>query len=456
MTKEKARGKLNMRKMFKDKVFLRNISALALPIMLNELVNSLINIMDTFMTGKLGAESVTAVGLSNQIFFLFNLCCFGISSGATIFMAQYWGNKDIKGVRRVLGMAMIFVQSCALIFFIGARLFPRELLSIYSQDINVIDLGEDYLTLIAYTYFLMAFVNVVNVSLKAIGKAAQPMFTTFIALVTNVIMNYIFIFEMGLGVKGAAMGTICARSLELIVQLILVFGRKLPIIGNIKDYISLNKAFIKKYIIIALPVFLNEFFWALGTTSYNIAYKYSGTVAQAAVQVSSSVQNLFAVAGMGVGAACGIILSNALGANDREKAIDYAKKGQSLTILFSIVSGIVLAIFAPLIVSFFDINEDGKRYALYMVYIVAVGIVFKNINYTNIVGILRSGGDTLAGLLLDMGGVWLVGVPMAFLGSMVLGLPIYITFTMVYLEEAFKMIFSEARVLKLKWANTII
>lgn len=445
-----------MKELFKDKVFLRNITALALPIMLNELVNSLINIMDTFMTGKLGAESVTAVGLSNQIFFLFNLCCFGISSGATIFMAQYWGNKDIKGVRRVLGMALLFVESCALIFFIGARLFPRELLGIYSKDINVIDLGEGYLTIVSFSYFIMAFVNVINVSLKAIGKATQPMLTTFIALVTNVILNYIFIFKMGLGVKGAALGTICARSLELVVQLTLVYGRKLPIIGNIKDYFTADKIFIKKYLIIALPVFLNEFFWALGTTGYNVAYKYSGTVAQAAVQVASSVQNMFAVAGMGVGAACGIILSNALGGKDRERAIDYSKKGKKLTILFSITSGIILALAAPFIVSLFDINAEGKRYALYMLYIVAVGITAKNINYTNIVGILRSGGDTIAGLLLDMGSVWLIGLPMAFLGSMLLGLPIYITFTMVYLEEAVKMIFGEARVLKLKWANTII
>lgn len=442
--------------LFKDKVFLRNITALALPIMLNELVNSLINIMDTFMTGKLGAQSVTAVGLSNQIFFLFNLCCFGICSGATIFMAQYWGSGDIKGVRRILGMALLFVESCALIFFIGARLFPANILSIYSKDSGVIELGKGYLMIVSFSYFIMAFVNVVNVSLKAIGKAAQPMLTTFIALITNVVLNYIFIFKMGLGVKGAALGTICARGLELVVQLSLVFGRKLPIIGSIKDYFTLDKVFIKKYLIIALPVFLNEFFWALGTTCYNIAYKYSGTIAQAAVQVSSSVQNLFAVAGMGVGAACGIILSNALGAKDREKAIDYSKKGKKLSILFSLVSGTILALTAPLIVSFFDIDDMGRKYALYMLYIVAVGIVFKNINYTNIVGILRSGGDTLAGLILDMGSVWLVGVPMAFLGSMILGLPIYVTFTMVYLEEAIKMIFSEARVLKLKWANTII
>lgn len=445
-----------MKELFKDKVFLKNITGLALPIMLNELINSLINIMDTFMTGKLGAESVTAVGLSNQIFFLFNLCCFGICSGATIFMAQYWGSRDIKGVRRVLGLAAIFVECFAILFFVGARVFPRQLLSIYSKDISVIDLGEGYLTIVSFSYLIIAFVNVVNVSLKAIGKAAQPMFTTFIALVTNVILNYIFIFKMDFGVKGAAMGTICARSIELVVQLILVFGRRLPIIGEIKDYVVFNRGFIKKYFVVAMPVFFNEFFWALGTSIYNVGYKYSGTVAQAAIQVSSSVQNLFAVAGMGVGAACGITLSNALGAKDRERAIDYSKKGKKLTILFSILSGIILALLANLIVSFFDINEEGRKYALYMLYVVAVGIIIKNINFINIVGILRSGGDTLAGLILDMSSVWLIGVPMAFLGSMILGLPIYVTFTMVYLEEVVKMIFSEARVLKLKWANTII
>lgn len=445
-----------MKELFKDKVFLRNISSLALPIILNELLNSLINIMDTFMTGKLGAASVTAVGLSNQIFFLFSLCSFGICSGATIFMAQYWGNNDIKGVRRVLGMATLFVECFALIFFISASTIPDKILSIYSNDKNVISLGESYLKIISVSYLITAFVNVVNVSLKAIGKATQPMVTTFVSLVLNVILNYIFIFKMGLGVKGAAYGTVCARSVEMIVQIALVFGRKLPIIGNIKDYFNSDRDFIKRYFIIAFPVFLNEFFWALGTTTYNVAYKYSGTVAQAAVQIAGSVQNLFVVAGFGVGAASGIILSNALGARDRDRAIDYSKKSKTLTNIFSVTSGIILALFAHLIVKLFDIDAEGRKYALYMLYVVAVGIVVKNINYNNIVGILRSGGDTLAGLILDMGSVWLIGVPMAFLGSMVLGLPIYVTFAMVYMEEFVKMIFSEARVLKLKWANTII
>ncbi len=445
-----------MKNLFKDKVFLHNITILALPIMLNELINSLINIMDTFMTGKLGAQSVTAVGLSNQIFFLFNLCCFGISSGASVFMAQYWGNKDVKGVRRVLGLAVISAEFFALLFFILARYIPGQLLGIYSKDAEVIVLGESYLVVVSLSYFFTAFVNVFNIALKAIGRAAQPMFTTLVSLISNVVLNYIFIFVMHLGVKGAAYGTVCARSIEFALQLSLIFIRRLPVLGRPRDYMSADLAFIKHYFIIAMPVFLNEFIWALGTTIYNVAYKYSGTVAQAAIQVSSSVQNLFIVAGMGFGTAVGIILSNSLGAGDREKAIDYSKKGKKLVVLTSIFSGVVLILFAKLIVSFFDIDEQGRRYALYMLYVVAAGITVKNINFINIVGILRSGGDTLAGLIMDMSSVWLIGIPMAFLGSALLGLPIYITFTMVYMEEVVKLIFSEARVLKLKWANTII
>ncbi len=446
-----------MKGLFKDKVFLRNITGLAIPIMLNELINSLINIMDTFMTGKLGAASVTAVGLSNQVFFLFTLICFGISSGASIFMGQYWGSGDIKGVRKVLGIGLIMSELAAFVFFLGTRVFPHTIMQIYSQDNEVIDLGMGYLKIIGFSYFIAALTTTVNASLKAIGEAKQPMFTTLLSLISNIVFNSIFIFGMHMGVRGAALGTVCARSIEAAVQMTLIIVRKLPVlVPRLSDYVRWNKKFLVRYAIVATPVLFNEFMWALGTTIYNIAYKYSGTQSQAAVQVAGSVQNLFVVSGFGIGAACGIIISNTLGARDAERAIDYAFKSTALTTIFSVISGIILALLAPFIISFFDIDTQGQRYALYMVYIVAVGLTVKNLNYINIVGILRNGGDTLFGLITDTASVWLIGIPMAFLGSKILGLPIYITYAMVYSEEFFKLIFSEARVLKKKWANTVI
>lgn len=444
------------KKIFKDKIFLQNLGILAIPIVINELLNSAVNLMDTFMTGKLGAESVTAVGLGNQVFFLFFLITFGISSGALVFMGQYWGKGELNNLHKVLGIAFVLGGLDAALFFLGAMFLPKQIMSIYSKDPAVIELGCGYLRIVGISYFMTTFTVMINAALKAMGKAFQPMATTFVSLVCNVIFNYIFIFILNLGVRGAALGTVCARTIELGTIIVLVIVRKSHILTAPKNYFDFDFSFVKNYFKIATPVLLNEFMWALGVSTYNIAYKYSGTVAQASVQVASVVQNLFAVVGMGIGSSCGILLTNAIGAGQIEKAKDYGRRCYVLTIIVTIATSIILALSAGGIVSLFDIDETGQHYAMLMLLIVAVGMMFKNINYTTVIGILRSGGDTLVCLLIDTGSVWLIGVPMAFLGSAILHLPIYITFAMVYMEEVFKSVITTWRIKKDKWIKDVI
>lgn len=442
--------------LFKDRIFLRNLGWLAIPIIINEMLNSLINMMDTFMTGKLGAASVTAIGLGNQVFFLFSLITFGICSGASIFMGQYWGNNDIKSVHKVMGIAYLMVILDSAIFFVGALFFPEFIMGIYSKDPEVIRLGAGYLRVVGFSYVLTGLIVVNNAALKATRCAMQPMITTFISLIVNIICNSIFIFVMKMGVVGAAFGTLCARTIELITQIVIIKARNNAVLTNVADYFKLDKAFLKNYFIITTPVLLNEFMWALGTTVYNIAYKYAGTISQAAVQVANVVQNLFVVFGMGVGASCGILISNALGARDKDKAIDYAKKCTYLAILCSVFLGAVLFTISPFVVNLFDIENEGKHYAELMLWVVSIGMLFKTINYINIVGILRNGGDTIFCFICDTASVWFVGVPMAFLGAKYLGLPIYVVYAMVYSEEVFKTIVSQTRVIRKTWLKTVI
>lgn len=442
--------------LFKDRIFLRNLGWLAIPIIINEMLNSLINMMDTFMTGKLGAASVTAIGLGNQVFFLFSLIIFGICSGASIFMGQYWGNNDIKSVHKVMGIAYLMVILDSAIFFVGALFFPEIIMGIYSKDPEVIRLGAGYLRVVGFSYVLTGLIVVNNAALKATRCAMQPMITTFISLIVNIICNSIFIFVMKMGVVGAAFGTLCARTIELITQIVIIKARNNVVLTDFGDYFKLDKAFLKNYFIITTPVLLNEFMWALGTTVYNIAYKYAGTISQAAVQVANVVQNLFVVFGMGVGASCGILISNALGARDKDKAIDYAKKCTYLAILCSVFLGAVLFTISPFVVNLFDIENEGKHYAELMLWVVSIGMLFKTINYINIVGILRNGGDTIFCFICDTASVWLVGVPMAFLGAKYLGLPIYVVYAMVYSEEVFKTIVSQTRVIRKTWLKTVI
>ena len=177
--------------LFKDRIFLRNLGWLAIPIIINEMLNSLINMMDTFMTGKLGAASVTAIGLGNQVFFLFSLITFGICSGASIFMGQYWGNNDIKSVHKVMVIAYLMVIIDSVVFFV--------IMESYSKDPEVIKLGAGYLRVVGFSYILTGLIVVNNAALKATRCAMQPMITTFISLIVNIICNSIFIFVMKMG-----------------------------------------------------------------------------------------------------------------------------------------------------------------------------------------------------------------------------------------------------------------
>lgn len=445
-----------MNKFFGDKQFIKNLAYLAIPIILNELLNSAVNMLDTFMVGTLGDAPVAAVGLGNQVFFLFNVVAFGINSGTAIFMGQYMGKNDLPNVHRSMGLAFILTFFVACVFALAATVFPETIMGIYSKDAEVIEMGVGYLRAVAVSYLFTAVTVVFNYALKISGNAVQPMLTTLCSFIINFAANYFFIFVMDKGVTGAALGTVVARSCELVIQFAAMVKFKRVIITKPSNYFKLNFKFCAPFIGITIPVILNESMWAFGTTAYNIAYKYSGTVAQAAVQIASTVQSLFMVTGLGIGSACAVILTNTLGAGDKQKALDNSHRCMFFGVLISVIMGCVLALSSSLIVSIFNVDEVARDYALKMLFAVAAAIVIKTVNYVNICGILRSGGDTAFCLILDTASVWFVGLPIAFIGSAVLSLPIYVTFSLVYMEEAVKLIFSVRRVLSNKWLRTLV
>ena len=443
--------------MLNDKTFIKKLSLLAIPIMLNDILNSSVNLLDTFMIGKLGEAPVAAVGLANQIFFLFIVLNFGINSGSAIFMGQFYGRNDRQGIHKCMGITVMIALLLSVLFESAAILMPETLMKIYSQDKKVIELGSQYLRVVAYSYILSAMTIMINAALKATGKVIQPTVTTFISLASNFIFNWIFIYTLGMGVRGAAFATLTARSIELASSILWCIAAKRTIMTSPQNYFKhLDFSFVKGFFPVVTPVILNELMWALGTTIYSVAYKYSGTVAQAAVQISSTVQNLFMVEGTAIGTACGIMIANALGANDKDRAIGYSRKSMLLCLIFSAIAAFCLVLTSPFIVGFFDVTQQARNYAYIMLLIISAGIFVKNINFVAIVGILRNGGDTKFCLIADAATVWFVGVPMAFLGSKFLGLPIYITFAMVYTEEIVKLFLTIPRVLKNKWANTLV
>ena len=439
-----------------NRKFLKGLYILALPIVAQDLVGAFVNMLDTFMVSSLGEEAVAAVGLSNQVFFLFALFMFGANSGAAALMGQFWGKNDVKSIRKTMGICWGLSLFVATVFATLAFFIPETIMGIYSNDPAVIQLGVQYLRIVCFSYFLSAISMVINFAMRSTGQTRLPMITTTCALVCSAALNYVFIFILGMGVEGAAISTVIARSIEVILQFIFFRKLRLPIVGPISDYLAIDRTYLKHFFRIVSPVILNEILWSVGVSLYNVAYRECGTAAQSAVQIAVSIQNIFIVFGRSIGSACGIMVANALGASEFEEAIRNARKSLLVAVFTSATMGALLWITTPYIVNFFDISPAVNNYIFLLLRVISVVIVIQTINFICIVGIFRSGGDNTYCLIIDTGCVWLVGLPLAFIGAYYLGFPIYWVFLMSRMEEVAKCIFNLVRVSGSKWVKNLV
>jgi len=413
--------------------------------------------MDMWMMGQLSEQAVIGVGLSKRLFFLFVMLIFGVNSGSAIFMGQYWGKGDVGGIHRVLGIAFVTNIIIACVFACIALFAPHWFMSILTSDPDVIEQGVQYLAVASLIYLLTAISFTILMALRSIRQTKIPMFASACSLVVKLLINYIFVFVLDMGVVGAAWGTVFARMVEIAVQVILIRRYKFPIFTNIGKHFAFNISYVKNYFKTTLPVIGNEFFWGLGIFMYDVAYRFTGNAGQGAFQISDNIQHIFMITGISIGAASGIVIANHLGAGERDEAIATSRKCVAIGAFVAFAMGILLFIIGPLIVgTYSNISEYVQGLASSNIAIISLFMVPRTINYFFIISILRQGGDTLFCLFLDTGSVWLIGIPLAFLGAYVLGLPIYLVLAMVYLEEVVKIFIAGRRVWKNRWANKLV
>lgn len=450
----------NVRSPFCDRTFLRKTIIIALPIAMQQLLNSLVNMIDNLMIGQLGEVPIAAVGLANKVFFVFTLLVFGCCSGAGVLAAQFWGRHDKGNIKRVLGISLLIGVVGSLFFTIPSLLIPEKVMRIFTPSPETIAIGAQYLVIAALSYPFTAISQVYVAMLRSVEQAKLPVFTSCVAIVINVVANYILIFGKfgapALGVVGAAYGTLIARICECMVLLLVIYGRKLVLAANLKELFSgYPVSLLQEYIKTSAPVIANEFMWGLGTTLYFLAYGRMGDQAVAAITLATTVQDLFMVFFAGLSSATAIILGHELGAG----LLDLAKKDAKLFLWLQfdmvLVLGMLCYILRWQFIGLFDITPEVAELVNRCIIVFIFAMPAKNFNYVNIVGILRSGGDTKACFILDTLSVWLVGVPMAFLGALVFELPIYIVYAMVMLEEVMKLIFGYFRYKKEIWVKNL-
>jgi putative MATE family efflux protein len=445
--------------LFNDKNFFKSMLKLAIPIVAQNLILSSLNLVDNIIIGGLGEQAIASVGLANQYFFLLNLLLFGITSGSSIFIAQYWGNKDIVNIKKVLGICLITGGIAAFVFTVGALFLPEQILSIFSKDTAVIIEGSKYLRIICWSYILTSVTFAYSFTLRSTGQVKIPMVVSVIALAVNTVLNYMLVYGLAgfpkLGTDGSAIATLIARTVEMLLMLFAVYRNKNIIAAKFSEMFHLSTAFIKNFFKVTIPVILNESIWSLGVTLYAVVYARMGTAVIASTNISSTVERITWVIFMGLGNACAIMIGNKIGEGNEKEAFLYAKRFIILGPSFAIIAGVLVALNSHYILLAYNISPLVYEYASRNLIVFSIFLWAKVFNFTSIVGILRSGGDTKFCLFLDAAGVWLVGVPLAFLGGLVWHLPVYYVYALVFMEEIFKFIFGLPRILSKKWINNL-
>lgn len=447
------------KKMLTDRVFLSKAAKIAFPVAMQGMLNTVVNMIDTMMIGALGSTAIAAVGLANKVFFVMTLLVFGIVSGSGVLAAQFWGNGDIRNIRKVLGLALSMAVGAAVLFLLPSVFCPRLTMRIFTAGEETIRIGAAYLSVVAFSYPFTAASNTCVAMLRAVGQVREPVLISSGTIFINVILNYILIFGKfgapALGVVGAAIATLIARVVETFALVCVIYGGKSALACSVREMFGYTGIFIRKFFATTAPVIANEFTWGLGVTMYSLVYGRMGDNAVASITVATTVQDILAVLFQGLGAATAVILGNEMGAGNLKKAERYAKNFLILQFLMTVAVAAFCIATRPLVIAMYRVTGEVAVGVSLCLLVFALYMPVKMFNYANIVGVLRSGGDTKYCLFLDCSGVWLIGIPMAVLGGMIFKQPIHIVYAMVLLEEVYKTVLGYRRYRQKKWLRNL-
>ncbi len=443
-----------------NKLLLKTMAAVALPIALQSLIGSSLNLVDNLMVGSLGEAELNAVGVSVQFYFVHWMLLYGFTGGSATFMAQYFGVKDFHNIRKTVGFALTVTVSVSMLFFLTALIFPHYVLRIFTRFPEIIELGSGYVRACAPAFLFTAVTVPFTSALRATQQTRIPLYISGAAFLTNTFLNYLLIFGSWgapkLGVAGAALATMIARGLEMSLILYMVFGRKNKLCGPIREFFSYTKSSAVKIVKNAVPTTINETMWGLGTSLYVAAFARIGVTEGAAVQACSTINNLFIMAAFSIGDATLILVGQKLGEGKLDYAYQLAKKMVKIGLVIGLAAGGLLIVFGKPLLSLFEFTDRGAHFALLILIVYGCTMWLTVYNAVNVTGVLRCGGDTRFAMLAEVLAVWCVGVPMAFLTALVLQWPIYFAVLAVKLEDVVKGIAVTKRFFSKKWVKNVI
>ncbi|MCU0104642.1 MATE family efflux transporter [Acholeplasma vituli] len=456
-----------MKKFIGSKAFYREVLAIVLPIMLQQGITTFVGLLDNIMVGNLNENAIGGVAAANQIMFIVTICFIGGLAGPGIFIAQYFGAKDENALKqafraKVILAALVTIISMGILFIFKEPMIQAFAKNdpgsegVYNQA--VITYGVQYLTIMAFSLPVLAVIQLYASTFREIRETKVPMIAGIIAVLVNLVFNYLLIFgNLGfpkLEVEGAAIATVISRVVETSILLFVAYKNKMVFAQGIFSHFHIER---KRFILMVkktLPLLANELLWSSSVLVIMLAYAQRGTSVYAAFAISSAVSNLFFIVFGALATGISVMVGNELGANQIELAKENARKLLALTIMVCIVFGVLLAIIAPFAPYLYNVSDQVRTMATQFMWVVASLMWIFAFN-AGIFFVLRAGGMVVLTFLFDSTFAWLVAVPLAVILSIYTSLPILLVYIIVEGVSLIKGLIGVQYVKAGKWARNL-
>ena len=441
--------------------FTRTMLSIAIPVALQNLLFSSFTLVDTVMVGRLGDLPLAAVGMAGKWTWFMGIVLFGFTSGASVFIAQYFGAEDTPGIHRTYGLMTVGNLAAAAVFMLGALCFPEAIIGLFTGDPAAVETGARYLRIIAFAYPFQALRRSAGTLLQSTQQVVIPFAGALCSVLVNIALNAVLIFGLlgfpALGVEGAAIASVIASAVDAAVIFVAGYAGRTMIRAPHAALLRFDRAFIAQYARVGAPAMINETTWALANLLYSAIYGHMGTQAYAAITVVRSIEDLTCVAIFGLGSSCAVMTGSFIGQGRIDQARRCAWRHLHLTVALSAVIGLGVVLLRGAILSLFGVSDAVRADAQAVLLIYGLDMVMRNLPYMMVVGIFRAGGDTRYGLIVDCVVAYLIGIPLTAAAGLWLHLSVPATYLIMYLVEDVLKVFIYLRRLRSdRWIRPVV
>ena len=460
---------LNLHRFIGDKKFYKNLFLITIPIMLQNALTSIVGLLDNVMVGQLGTDSMTGVSIAGNLLFVFIIVCFGAVSGAGIFSSQYFGKADYKEMAAAFRMKLYICAVVSVISIFFFLIWGKDLIALYIHDSqdgigNIVlaaNASWEYLYIMLFGLPFLGISMCYSSTVRECRVTLPPMITGIIAVLTDLVFNYLLIFgNFGfpeLGVKGAAIATVIARITECVLNIAYthIKAGRFEFIRHAYKTFRISGTLLKGIASKGFPLVANETLWVISITVATQCYSTRGLSALAALNINTSIANVFNIFFLAMGSAVSIIIGPMLGANKIKEAKETTTKLIFCTFIICIISGSLMALCARPFPDFFNTEPEVKELALKIILLASCYVPFQGICHSSYFA-LRSGGKTWLTFLFDSGLQWVLYIPLAYFLSHFTDLDVIRIFVLVNCSDIVKCCLSLLFLRKINWAQNIV